>query len=74
MAYCCNRRGCDDFFGVGFARKMASRYRKRGLGRTADRMVAYLEANGLEGATVLEVGAGSARSRSSCSSEPPAGR
>lgn len=58
MAYCCNRRGCDDFFGVGFARKMASRYRKRGLGRTAHRMVAYLEANGLEGATVLEVGGG----------------
>ena len=28
---CCNPRGCDDFFGGKFARRVAARYRKRGL-------------------------------------------
>ena len=37
---------------------MAKRYRKRGLDKTARRMVAYLESRGLNGATVLEVGGG----------------
>jgi magnesium-protoporphyrin O-methyltransferase len=58
MASCCDPRGCDDFFGARFARKMADRYRKRGLDRTARRMVGYLEAHGLEGGTVMEVGGG----------------
>jgi magnesium-protoporphyrin O-methyltransferase len=58
MANCCNPRGCDDFFGSRFAGKMAKRYRKRGLDKTATRMVDYLEANALGGATVLEVGGG----------------
>jgi 2-polyprenyl-3-methyl-5-hydroxy-6-metoxy-1,4-benzoquinol methylase len=58
MANCCNARGCDDFFGAGFARKMAKRYRKRGLDKTAARMVEYLHAVGFDGATVLEVGGG----------------
>jgi hypothetical protein len=55
---CCDPRGCDEFFGDGFARKMASRYRKRGLDRTSRRMVAFLEAHGLEGTTVMEIGGG----------------
>jgi hypothetical protein len=55
---CCDPRGCDDFFGGGFARKMANRYRKRGLDRTSRRMVAFLEAHGLAGGTVMEVGGG----------------
>jgi hypothetical protein len=55
---CCDPRGCDEFFGDGFARKMASRYRKRGLDRTSRRMVAFLEAHGLEGSTVMEIGGG----------------
>src|SRR3954447_20614435 len=55
---CCNTKGCDDFFDQRFARRMANRYRRRGLDRTARRMVAFLEERGLEGATVLEVGGG----------------
>jgi 16S rRNA G966 N2-methylase RsmD len=55
---CCDARGCDEFFGDRFAQKMAARYRKRGLNRTAERMVDFLEARGLAGATVLEIGGG----------------
>jgi hypothetical protein len=53
---CCNRRGCDDFFGDRFARRVAKRYRKRGLDKTSRRIVGFLERAGLEGATVLEIG------------------
>ena len=55
---CCDPRGCDEFFGDGFARKMAARYRKRGLDRTSRRMVAFLDAEGLAGRTVMEIGGG----------------
>jgi len=58
MAQCCDPRGCDEFFGSGFARRMAGRYRKRGLDKTERRMVAFLEARGVAGATVMEVGGG----------------
>src|SRR5215510_15690800 len=58
MAGCCNARGCDRLFNEKFARRMAKRYRKRGLDKTARRMVEFLEARGIEGATVLEVGGG----------------
>jgi cyclopropane fatty-acyl-phospholipid synthase-like methyltransferase len=50
--------GCDDFFGRGFASRVAKRYRKRGLDRTASRIVAFLEREGVEGASVLEIGGG----------------
>ena len=58
MSGCCNARGCDRLFNEKFARKMAKRYRKRGLDKTARKMVAFLEERGVEGATVLEVGGG----------------
>jgi magnesium-protoporphyrin O-methyltransferase len=58
MATCCDPRGCDAFFGRRFARRVARRYRKRGLDRTARRIVEFLAANGIEGATVLEIGGG----------------
>jgi len=58
MAQCCDPRGCDEFFGSGFARRMAARYRKRGLDRTSRRMVAFLDAQGLAGRTVMEIGGG----------------
>src|SRR5688500_11210083 len=58
MAGCCDPRGCDRFFGARFARRMARRYRKRGLGGTERQMVDFLESAGLEGASVLEVGGG----------------
>ena len=58
MAGCCDPRGCDDYFNPRFARKMAQRYRRRGPDRPARQMVAFLERNGLVGATVLEIGGG----------------
>ena len=45
-------------FGPRFARHLASRYRKRGLDKTAARMVAYLVDRGLDGTSVLEIGGG----------------
>jgi hypothetical protein len=58
VAGCCDPRGCDEFFDPRFARRMAARYRKRGLDRPARRMVEFLQSRGLEGASVLEVGGG----------------
>ena len=58
VAPCCDPRGCDAFFGRRFAERTAKRYRKRGLDKTARRMVAFLEGRGVEDATVLEIGGG----------------
>lgn len=58
MEGCCDPRGYDDTFGARFSRHLARRYRKRGLDRTATRMVAFLLDRGVEGATVLEIGGG----------------
>jgi 2-polyprenyl-3-methyl-5-hydroxy-6-metoxy-1,4-benzoquinol methylase len=55
---CCDPRGCDTFFTPRFARRVATRYRKKGLDETAQRMVEFLELRGIEGATVLEIGGG----------------
>jgi magnesium-protoporphyrin O-methyltransferase len=55
---CCNPRGCDEFFSPRFARRAARRYRKRGLDEAARRIVEFLEARGIEGASVLEIGGG----------------
>jgi magnesium-protoporphyrin O-methyltransferase len=55
---CCDPRGCDRFFGGRFARRAAERYRRRGLDRTAEQIVAFLAGRGIEGATVLELGGG----------------
>jgi len=55
---CCNPRGYDEFFSPRLARRTAKRYRKRGLDKTAQRMVAFLHERGIEGATVLEIGGG----------------
>jgi hypothetical protein len=57
MASCCDPRGCDAFFGERFARRAAARYRKRGLDRTARRIVEFVAAR-IQDATVLEVGGG----------------
>jgi Methyltransferase domain len=58
VARCCDSRGCDDFFGDKFARRVAKRYRKRGLDKTAARIAAFLDEAGIENATVLEIGGG----------------
>jgi 2-polyprenyl-3-methyl-5-hydroxy-6-metoxy-1,4-benzoquinol methylase len=58
MAGCCDPRGCDGVFGDRFARHLAERYRKRGLGATEQLMVNFVLARGVKGATVLEIGGG----------------
>jgi 16S rRNA G966 N2-methylase RsmD len=58
VASCCNPRGCDRFFSARFARRAATRYREKGLDKTAQLMVDFLEQRGIGGATVLEVGGG----------------
>jgi 2-polyprenyl-3-methyl-5-hydroxy-6-metoxy-1,4-benzoquinol methylase len=55
---CCDPHGCDQLFGTRFARRLASRYRKRGPDRPARRIVEFVAARGVDGATVLEVGGG----------------
>jgi 16S rRNA G966 N2-methylase RsmD len=58
MAGCCDPRGCDRMFGSRFATRMATRYRKRGLDKTAGAIVDLLAEGGVHGATVLEIGGG----------------
>jgi magnesium-protoporphyrin O-methyltransferase len=45
-------------FGPRFSRHLSSRYRRRGLDRTAARIVDFVTSRGVDGATVLEVGGG----------------
>ncbi len=45
-------------FGERFARHVAARYRKRGIDGPSRRMVDWLVAQGIEGASVLEIGGG----------------
>ena len=58
MAGCCDPRGCDRLFGARFAKRMATRYRKRGLDKTAQTIVEMVAQGGVQGATVLEIGGG----------------
>ncbi|ADU50013.1 methyltransferase domain-containing protein [Intrasporangium calvum] len=58
MAGCCDARGCDRVFGPRFAHHVAKRYRKRGLDRPSRRVVDWLVAQGMAGASILEIGGG----------------
>ncbi|MCM3659438.1 methyltransferase domain-containing protein [Georgenia satyanarayanai] len=58
MAGCCDPHGCDQMFGAGFARYAARRFRRRGLDTAARQMVDFLAADGVAGATVLDIGGG----------------
>jgi 2-polyprenyl-3-methyl-5-hydroxy-6-metoxy-1,4-benzoquinol methylase len=58
MAGCCPSRDYHRFFNQRFARRLANRYRKHGLDKTAQKMVEFLRELGIEGATVLEIGGG----------------
>src|SRR5215211_8141247 len=58
MAGCCSSRDYDRFFSKRFARRLAKKYRKRGLDKTARKMADFLRERGIEGATVLEIGGG----------------
>jgi SAM-dependent methyltransferase len=55
MDRCCSRAGCTDFFDEKFARRMAAKYRRRGLDATARRLLESLRGRG---ETVLEIGGG----------------
>ena len=58
MASCCDPSGYERVFGDRFARGLARRYRRRGLSRPEQRIVDFCADQGLEGATVLEIGGG----------------
>jgi 2-polyprenyl-3-methyl-5-hydroxy-6-metoxy-1,4-benzoquinol methylase len=58
MEGCCCPRDYGRFFSKRFARRLAKKYRKRGLDKTARNMADFLEERGIEGATVLEIGGG----------------
>lgn len=58
MGECCDPRGYNDVFGARFARRLASRYRKRGPDKTATLMASYLADRGVDDASVLEIGGG----------------
>lgn len=58
MGECCEPRGYRDLFGDRFSRRLTRQYRRRGLDRTATRMVEFLEAQGVRDASVLEIGGG----------------
>jgi hypothetical protein len=58
VGYRGDQRRFVPFFGGRFARQVARRYRRRGLDRTAASMVRFLEAQGVAGASVLEIGGG----------------
>ena len=58
MTGCCDPRGCDGFFTQRMAHRAAKRYREHGLDKTARRLIAFLEREGIEEATVLEIGGG----------------
>jgi 2-polyprenyl-3-methyl-5-hydroxy-6-metoxy-1,4-benzoquinol methylase len=58
MAGCCPSRDYHRLFNQRFARRLASRYSKRGLDRTGREIVEFLRQLGIEGASVLEIGGG----------------
>jgi hypothetical protein len=58
MAGCCPSRDYRRFFNQRFARRLANRYSKHGLDKTARTMVEFLRALGIEDASVLEIGGG----------------
>ncbi len=58
MGDCCEPDGYDGVFSSRFARRVARRYRKRGLSRSGGAIVVFLTERGIEDATVLEIGGG----------------
>jgi 2-polyprenyl-3-methyl-5-hydroxy-6-metoxy-1,4-benzoquinol methylase len=55
---CCGPGDYERFFNKRFARRVARKYRKRGLDKTARKMADFLRERGIEGASVLEIGGG----------------
>jgi SAM-dependent methyltransferase len=57
MSGCCRPNGCAEMFGERFVRKSVRRYRRRGLDDSS-RWLAERARDGIEGASVLEIGGG----------------
>lgn len=58
MTDCCSPKGYRWVFSERSARAEARRYRRKGLDSTSRRIVDFLQSQGVEGRTVLEVGGG----------------
>lgn len=58
MGDCCDSDEYDNVFGDRFVKKVARRYKRRGLTRTSSLIVEYLCAKAIEGASILEIGGG----------------
>lgn len=58
VSECCDRPGYETTFNGRFARRMSRRYERRGLNRLQARLVDFLVEQGIDGATVLEIGGG----------------
>jgi 2-polyprenyl-3-methyl-5-hydroxy-6-metoxy-1,4-benzoquinol methylase len=58
MAECCDRDDYQSVFSGRFARRQSKRYERRGLTPAAQNIVDFAASQGIEGATVLEIGGG----------------
>ena len=58
MPDCCNSSGYERLFSAKEARRALRVYDRKGLNKMAQRIVGYLEARGVDGHKVLEVGGG----------------
>ena len=58
MAACCDPHEYDAVFTSKYARRTARKLRTSGLDDTAARMVDFVVTQGIDGATVLEIGGG----------------
>jgi 2-polyprenyl-3-methyl-5-hydroxy-6-metoxy-1,4-benzoquinol methylase len=58
MGCCSDPKGYGRFFNERFARRIARKYRKRGLDGPSRRIADFVRERGIDGATVLEIGGG----------------
>jgi 16S rRNA G966 N2-methylase RsmD len=58
MGDCCDPEGYSVTFSDRFARRLARRYRQRGLTRSSRAIVSFLTERGIRDATILEIGGG----------------
>jgi 16S rRNA G966 N2-methylase RsmD len=58
MGECCDPGAYGEVFDDKFARRVARRFRRRGLDPNRTRLVDFLSSRGIEDATVLEIGGG----------------
>jgi 2-polyprenyl-3-methyl-5-hydroxy-6-metoxy-1,4-benzoquinol methylase len=55
---CCDPGDYEEIFGARFSSRLARRYRRRGLDKTARRILEWLTERGVQGVSVLEIGGG----------------